>query len=77
MYSTVIESICSLTEHYLRTMVNESRKDEDNVSKRRDTNEWQTHSVTQRTIASMNVSFILDNVVPRVSSQLNVSFNEQ
>jgi hypothetical protein len=39
MYSTVIESICSLTEHYLRTMVNESRKDEDNVSKRRGTNE--------------------------------------
>jgi hypothetical protein len=32
---------------------------------------------TQRTIASMNVSFILDNVVPRVSSQLNVSFNKQ
>ncbi|KAG1451125.1 hypothetical protein G6F46_010283 [Rhizopus delemar] len=58
MYSTVIESICSLTEHYLRTMVNESRKDEDN-----------------RTIASMNVSFILDNVVPRVSSQLNHHFN--
>ncbi|RCH85044.1 exocyst complex component exo84, partial [Rhizopus azygosporus] len=58
MYSTVIESICSLTEHYLRMMVQESRKNEDN-----------------RTIASMNVSFVLDNIVPRVSSQLNHHFN--
>ncbi|KAG1445714.1 hypothetical protein G6F56_009819 [Rhizopus delemar] len=32
MYTTVIESICSLTEHYLRSMVQESRKSEDNVS---------------------------------------------
>ncbi|GAN06766.1 nuclear mRNA splicing protein [Mucor ambiguus] len=61
MYSTVIESVCHLTEHYLRSMVAESRKKD--LSKE------------QRTIASMNVSFILDNVVPRVSSQLNYHFN--
>ncbi|KAI8647760.1 Cullin repeat-like-containing domain protein [Parasitella parasitica] len=61
MYSTVIDSVCHLTEHYLRSMVAESRKKD--LSKE------------QRTIASMNVSFILDNVVPRVSSQLNYHFN--
>ncbi|KAI9472182.1 MAG: Cullin repeat-like-containing domain protein [Benjaminiella poitrasii] len=58
LYSTVVDGICKLTEHYLRSMVSESRKKD--LSKE------------QRTIASMNVSFILDNVVPRVSSQLNV-----
>ncbi|CAO3639382.1 unnamed protein product [Mucor fragilis] len=61
MYSTVIDSVCHLTEHYLRSMVAESRKKD--LSKE------------QRIIASMNVSFILDNVVPRVSSQLNYHFN--
>lgn len=61
LYSTVIDSICHLTEHYLRSMVAESRKKE--------------LSREQRSIASLNVSFILDNVVPRVSSQLNYHFN--
>ena len=61
MYSTVIDSVCQLTEHYLRSMITESRKKD--LSKE------------QRSIASMNVSFILDNVVPRVSSQLNYHFN--
>ncbi|CAO3656357.1 unnamed protein product [Mucor hiemalis] len=61
LYSTVIDSICHLTEHYLRSMVAESRKKE--------------LSREQRSVASLNVSFILDNVVPRVSSQLNYHFN--
>ncbi|KAI7904033.1 Cullin repeat-like-containing domain protein [Cokeromyces recurvatus] len=61
LYSTVVNSICKLTEHYLRSMVTESDKKE--LTKE------------QKTIATMNVSFILDNVVPRISSQLNYHFN--
>ncbi|KAI8971198.1 Cullin repeat-like-containing domain protein [Pilobolus umbonatus] len=61
LYSTVIESVYQLTEHYLRTMVREARKR--NLSRE------------QRSVASMNATFVLDNVVPRVSSQLNYHFN--
>ncbi|OBZ84285.1 Exocyst complex component EXO84 [Choanephora cucurbitarum] len=61
LYSTVVDSICELTEHYLRSMVAESHKRE--LPK------------DQKMIASINASFILDNVVPRVSSQLNYHFN--
>ncbi|GAA5808941.1 hypothetical protein MFLAVUS_002341 [Mucor flavus] len=61
LYATVIDSVCSLTEYYLRSMTREARKKE--------------LSREQRSVASMNVSFILDNVIPRVSSQLNYHFN--
>ncbi|KAI8352539.1 Cullin repeat-like-containing domain protein [Blakeslea trispora] len=61
LYSTVVNSVCQLTEHYLRLMVAESHRKE--LPK------------DQKMIASINASFILDNVVPRVSSQLNYHFN--
>ncbi|CAO3638718.1 unnamed protein product [Cunninghamella echinulata] len=61
LYNTVIESVSRLTEHYLRSMLNESQK--------RDLTK------DQRAAALMNVSFVLDNVIPRVSSQLNYHFD--
>ncbi|KAI8070323.1 Cullin repeat-like-containing domain protein [Gongronella butleri] len=61
LYTTVIDSVSRLTEHYLRSMLNESQKR--NLSK------------DQRSAALLNVSFVLDNVIPRVSSQLNHHFD--
>ncbi|ORZ22378.1 hypothetical protein BCR42DRAFT_167306 [Absidia repens] len=61
LYNTVIESVSRLTEHYLRSMLTESQK--------RDL------SRDQRSAALMNVSFVLDNVIPRVSSQFNYHFD--
>ncbi|ORX62655.1 hypothetical protein DM01DRAFT_1330781 [Hesseltinella vesiculosa] len=61
LYTTVIESVSRLTEHYLRSMLNESQKR--NLNK------------DQRSAALLNVSFVLDNVIPRVSSQLNHHFD--
>ncbi|CDH50968.1 nuclear mrna via spliceosome-related [Lichtheimia corymbifera JMRC:FSU:9682] len=55
LYETVVRSISRVTEHYLRTMVDQSNG--------------------QRSVASMNIGFVLDNVVPRVSSQLNRHFD--
>lgn len=55
LYETVVRSISRVTEHYLRTMVEQSNG--------------------QRSVASMNIGFVLDNVVPRVSSQLNRHFD--
>ncbi|KAI8089706.1 uncharacterized protein BX664DRAFT_280848 [Halteromyces radiatus] len=61
LYTTVIDCVSRLTEHYLRSMLNESQK--------RDL------SKDQRSAALMNVSFVLDNVIPRVSSQFNYQFD--
>ncbi|KAI8384379.1 Cullin repeat-like-containing domain protein [Radiomyces spectabilis] len=61
LYTTVIDCVSQLTEFYLRSMVEESKKKD--LSK------------DQRSLAFLNVSFILDNAVPRVSSQLNVNAN--
>jgi hypothetical protein len=55
----MITSISNITEQYLRRMVMESQARE--------------MAKDQRYAAMMNVAFVLDNVVPRISSQLNVS----
>lgn len=55
----MITSISNIAEQYLRRMVKESQSRE--------------MAKDQRYAAMMNVAFVLDNVVPRISSQLNVS----
>jgi len=61
LYIKVIDGVSSLTEQYLTRMMAESR--ERDLSK------------DQRYAATMNVSFVLDNIVPRISSQLNRHFD--
>lgn len=63
LYSTLIQSISNITEQYLRRMIKESQARE--------------MAKDQRYAAMMNVAFVLDNVVPRISSQLNVSTTTQ
>ncbi|ORY93831.1 Cullin repeat-like-containing domain protein [Syncephalastrum racemosum] len=55
LYETVVRSISRITEHYLRTMIEQCRG--------------------QRAVAAMNTAFVLDNIVPRVSNQLNRHFD--
>ncbi|KAG0191120.1 exocyst complex component exo84 [Apophysomyces sp. BC1034] len=61
LYTTVVGSVSRLSEHYLQTMISESNSRGPNQD--------------QRTAALMNVSFVLDNIVPRISSQLNFHFD--
>ncbi|RUP43284.1 hypothetical protein BC936DRAFT_137393 [Jimgerdemannia flammicorona] len=61
LYIKVIDGVSSLTEQYLKRMKAESR--ERDLSK------------DQRYAAKMNVSFVLDNIVPRISGQLNRHFD--
>ncbi|CAO3675871.1 unnamed protein product [Umbelopsis ramanniana] len=61
LYSTLIQSISNITEQYLRRMIKESQARE--------------MAKDQRYAAMMNVAFVLDNVVPRISSQLNRHFD--
>ncbi|CAM0139200.1 unnamed protein product [Umbelopsis sp. WA50703] len=61
LYTTMITSISNITEQYLRRMVMESQARE--------------MAKDQRYAAMMNVAFVLDNVVPRISSQLNRHFD--
>ncbi|KAF7729574.1 exocyst complex component exo84 [Apophysomyces ossiformis] len=61
LYDTVVGSISRLTEFYLQTMLSESKN--------------RGSGKEQRSIALTNVSFVLDNIIPKVSSELNYHFD--
>jgi hypothetical protein len=61
LYSQVIESVSNLTELYLTRVIKDSAA--------RDL------SKEQRYAAMMNVSFVLDNIIPRVATQLDRHFD--